>query len=89
MSRSSFAQYFVELVGEPPSRYLTRWRVQLAAHLLQTPGTTVAQIADRVGYDSEAAFSRAFKRYMRISPAAFRDESTRGAAAAPENLKSA
>jgi len=74
MSRSSFAQHFVDLVGEPPSKYLTRWRMYLAARLLRVPGTTVAQVADRVGYDSEAAFSRVFKRYMRVAPAAFRDE---------------
>ena len=75
MSRSSFAQHFVELVGEPPSKYLTRWRMYLAARLLRVPGTTVAQVADRVGYESEAAFSRVFKRYMRVPPAAFREES--------------
>jgi AraC-like DNA-binding protein len=73
MSRSSFATRFVELVGEPPSKYLTRWRVHLAARLLRAPGATIAQTAERVGYDSEAAFSRAFKRYMRSAPAAFRD----------------
>ncbi|HET9157006.1 MAG TPA: AraC family transcriptional regulator [Myxococcaceae bacterium] len=76
MSRSSFAQHFADLVGEPPSKYLTRWRMYLAARLLRVPGTTVAQVADRVGYDSEAAFSRVFKRYMQVAPAAFRDEAT-------------
>jgi AraC-like DNA-binding protein len=76
MSRSSFAQHFADLVGEPPSKYLTRWRMYLAARLLRVPGTTMAQVADRVGYDSEAAFSRVFKRYMRVAPAAFRDEAT-------------
>jgi AraC-like DNA-binding protein len=75
MSRSSFAQHFVTLVGEPPSKYLTRWRVYLAARLLQVPGATISQVAERVGYDSEAAFSRVFKRYMRVGPAAFREES--------------
>ena len=74
MSRSSFAQHFGDLVGEPPSKYLTRWRMYLAAQLLRVPGATVAQVADRVGYDSEAAFSRVFKRYMQVAPAAFRDE---------------
>jgi AraC-like DNA-binding protein len=80
MSRSSFAQRFVELIGEPPTRYLTRVRVQCAARLLQVPGATVAQTAERVGYDSEAAFSRAFKRYMRVAPTAFRAQ---GAPTAP------
>jgi len=74
MSRSSFAQNFVDLVGEPPSKYLTRWRMYLAARLLLAPGVTVGQVAERVGYDSEAAFSRVFKRYMRMGPGAFRDE---------------
>jgi AraC-like DNA-binding protein len=72
MSRSSFAQRFTDLVGDPPSKYLARWRVHLAARLLQTPGATVAKIAERVGYESEAAFSRMFKRFMRVAPAAFR-----------------
>lgn len=76
MSRSSFAQHFGDLLGEPPSKYLTRWRMYLATRLLQVPGTTVAQVAERVGYDSEAAFSRVFKRYMRVAPATFRDEAT-------------
>ena len=76
MSRSSFAQHFGDLVGEPPSKYLTRWRMYLAARLLRVPGTTVGQVANRVGYDSEAAFSRVFKRYMRVAPAAFRDEAS-------------
>jgi AraC-like DNA-binding protein len=79
MSRSSFAQRFVELVGEPPSKYLTRWRMQRAAHLLLAAGKTIAQTAAQVGYDSEAAFSRVFKRYMHVSPAAFRKEKTGGA----------
>ena len=48
----------------------------LATRLLQVPGATVAQVAERVGYDSEAAFSRVFKRYMRVAPATFRDEAT-------------
>src|SRR5215469_4713655 len=76
MSRSSFAQHFGDLVGEPPSKYLTRWRMYLAARLLRVPGTTVGQVANRVGYDSEAAFSRVFKRYMRVAPAAFRNEAS-------------
>jgi AraC-like DNA-binding protein len=83
MSRSSFAQHFVDLVGEPPSKYLTRWRIYLATRLLRVPGTTVAQVADRVGYDSEAAFSRVFKRYMRVAPAAFRNEAAGQSARKP------
>jgi AraC-like DNA-binding protein len=86
MSRSSFATRFVELVGEPPSKYLTRWRVHVASRLLRTPGPTIAQTAERVGYDSEAAFSRMFKRYVRIAPAAFREEHMDSLlSAAPQN----
>jgi AraC-like DNA-binding protein len=77
MSRSSFAQRFVELLGEPPSRYLARWRMHLAAQWLQAPGMTIAQVAERVGYESEAAFSRAFKRYLRVPPSVFRERSRR------------
>lgn len=72
MSRSSFAQRFVELVGESPNRYLTRWRVHHAARLLSASGMTVAEAAARVGYNSEAAFSRIFKRYMGVPPTTFR-----------------
>ena len=77
MSRSSFAQRFVELVGEPPRKYLTRLRVHLAARLLQVPGATILNTAAQVGYESEAAFSRVFKRYMRMAPAAFRARKVR------------
>ncbi len=73
MSRSSFAQRFLELVGDPPSRYLTRWRVHHAARLLQASQLSVAEAGARVGYDSEAAFSRAFKRFMGVPPGTFRD----------------
>jgi AraC-like DNA-binding protein len=77
MSRSSFAQRFVELVGEPPRKYLTRWRVHLAARFLQTPGATIVDTAAHVGYESEAAFSRVFKRYMLMAPGAFRADKVR------------
>jgi len=87
MSRSSFAQRFVELVGEPPNKYLTRWRVSLAARLLQAPGASIVRIAERVGYESEAAFSRAFKRYMHVAPAAFREESTQSTLHPPKERR--
>jgi len=89
MSRSSFGQRFVELVGEPPSRYLTRWRMQVATRLLHTPGTKVGQIAEQVGYESEAAFSRVFKRYTRMSPAAFRDRGARESAPVTDDRRTA
>jgi AraC-like DNA-binding protein len=62
-SRSALAQRFVDYVGVPPMQYLAQWRMQLAARLLETP-TTLAQIAGDVGYGSEAAFSRAFKKIV-------------------------
>ena len=53
---------FTRLIGEPPMRYLARWRIQVAAHQLRKSDTLLARIAEQVGYESEAAFNRAFKR---------------------------
>jgi AraC-like DNA-binding protein len=73
MSRSAFAARFTELVGEPVMRYVTRWRMQAALDWLQHDDAGgVAELAARLGYDSEAAFSRAFKRTIGISPGAAR-----------------
>jgi AraC-like DNA-binding protein/mannose-6-phosphate isomerase-like protein (cupin superfamily) len=72
MSRTAFATRFAELVGEPPMRYLTRCRVNQAAKLLRGNSATVQQVAERVGYDSELGFSRAFKRVLGMSPAEYR-----------------
>ena len=72
MSRTSFATRFVELVGEPPMRYLMRCRVNKAAKLLRDGRASVQQVAERVGYDSELGFSRAFKRLVGSSPAEYR-----------------
>jgi AraC-like DNA-binding protein len=72
MSRSAFAARFTELVDEPAMQYLTRWRMQLAQHALQTEGATVAELAGRLGYQSEAAFARAFKRVTGLPPGAAR-----------------
>ena len=71
VSRSVFAERFTEMVGQPPMQYLTLWRMQLASRLL-VDGANVAAVAEAVGYESEAAFSRAFKRIVRQSPAAWR-----------------
>jgi AraC-like DNA-binding protein len=72
MSRSAFAARFTTLVGEAPLAYLTRWRMHLAADLLRGKGLTLSEVAGRVGYESEAAFSKAFKRQVGTSPGAFR-----------------
>lgn len=72
MSRSAFAARFTELVDEPAMRYVTRWRMQLALDQLSGGSDTVAEVADRLGYASEAAFSRAFRRSVGVSPGAVR-----------------
>jgi AraC-like DNA-binding protein len=71
-SRSVLAERFSALVGQPPMQYLTHWRMQLAARLLEGAGAKVAAVALQVGYDSEAAFSRAFKALVGIPPAVWR-----------------
>jgi AraC-like DNA-binding protein len=71
-SRSSLAERFTEFVGQPPMRYLAQWRMQLAARLLSDGTAKVSAVALDVGYDSEAAFSRAFKKIVGMAPAAWR-----------------
>jgi AraC-like DNA-binding protein len=68
MSRSAFAARFSELVGVPVLRYLTEWRMRLAQSRLEADGTTVAAVAAELGYGSEAAFARAFKRVTGVAP---------------------
>jgi AraC-like DNA-binding protein len=70
MSRSAFSARFTELVEEPAMRYVTRWRMQVARTWLAEDGATVGEVAGRLGYQSEAAFSRAFKRTVGMSPGA-------------------
>jgi AraC-like DNA-binding protein len=77
MSRTAFSVRFRELVGESPLKYTTRCRMDRAAGLLRSTGASVAQVAERVGYDSEIGFGRAFMRYAGVSPAAYRRRSTR------------
>jgi AraC-like DNA-binding protein len=72
MSRSIFSAKFSSLVGEPPLTYLTHWRLWQASKLLSDGNVSVSETALRVGYDSEAAFSRAFKRHFGHSPLAYR-----------------
>jgi AraC-like DNA-binding protein len=73
LSRSAFADRFTALVGMPPIRYLTVWRLQTAKLNLREMRTTIAKVAHTVGYESEEAFSRAFKREFGVSPAQWRD----------------
>lgn len=68
MSRSAFAARFTDLVGEPALRYVTRWRMAIAADRLNDPNNSIAQVATGLGYQSEAAFSRAFKRTVGHPP---------------------
>jgi AraC-like DNA-binding protein len=72
MSRSVLAQRFTELVGESPMRYLAGWRMQLAKEMMRDGVRTIQEVAACVGYDSEAAFNRAFKRATGSPPAAWR-----------------
>ena len=81
-SRSAFAARFARLVGEPPLHYLTRWRMQKAAGLLREGRASLAEIAEQVGYDSEAAFSKAFKRSIGTAPGAYRRRARDGVDAA-------
>lgn len=75
MSRSVLAERFAAVVGQPPMHYLTLWRMHLAAQQLREGHDSVAQVAFAVGYDSEAAFSRAFKRQFGSSPGTWRKRS--------------
>lgn len=72
MSRSLLAARFTELVGEPVMRYLTRWRMHLALTSLREEKIDIGQLAERLGYQSESAFNRAFKRYVGMPPGAVR-----------------
>jgi AraC-like DNA-binding protein len=72
MSGSAFAARFSELVGEPVMQYVTRWRRYVAMDILKEQGTNVAEVANHMNYQSEAAFSRALKRVTSISPGAIR-----------------
>jgi AraC-like DNA-binding protein len=72
VSRAALAKRFVELVGVSPIQYLAGWRMHLAQHLLQDSSLGVAEIAGRVGYDSDAAFNRAFRRVVGSPPATWR-----------------
>jgi AraC-like DNA-binding protein len=72
MSRSAFAERFTRLVGEAPLGYLTRWRMQKAARLMLDGDATLGAIARAVGYETESAFGKAFRRHMGTSPGEYR-----------------
>lgn len=76
LSRSAFAERFTQLIGSPPMRYLANWRMQVAAQRLRDTRQTIAQIGYDVGYESEAAFTRAFRREMGAPPATWRKQAT-------------
>jgi AraC-like DNA-binding protein len=72
LSRTVFADRFSRYVGVSPMHYLGRWRMQLAIRQLTIPGVSVAQAGAEVGYESEAAFNRAFKKYVGMPPGSWR-----------------
>jgi transcriptional regulator GlxA family with amidase domain len=75
MSRSAFAVRFKELVGETPLEYLTNWRMQKASTLLNKGDRKLVEVAESVGYDSDASFSKAFKRVLGVAPTEYRRSS--------------
>lgn len=84
LSRPAFARRFVEQAGTSPLRLLARRRMERAAELLAQPAAGLAWIAAQVGYDSEFAFNRAFKRHHGLAPGSFRRELRRGLRALPQ-----
>jgi AraC-like DNA-binding protein len=74
ISRSVLAERFRRYLSQTPIAYLTRWRLQLGAQMLKSTSSSVAQIAAEVGYESEPAFNRAFKRELGLPPARFRNQ---------------
>jgi AraC-like DNA-binding protein len=78
LSRSMFSERFAAVLGVPPAGYVARWRMRLAGTWLRDRRLTVSDVATRLGYESEASFSRAFKRLMGASPSAFRRQRAGG-----------
>jgi AraC-like DNA-binding protein len=77
LSRAVFAERFARLMGDSPKSYLTRWRMHLASIWLKEERLTLAETADRLGYGSEAAFSRAFKRRFGVAPGGLKRQERR------------
>jgi AraC-like DNA-binding protein len=82
LSRSALSQRFSELLGQPPMKYLARWRLRMAARELRSGSKSLGEVAGEAGYDSEAAFSRAFKRAFALPPASWRTSQERLAGSA-------
>ena len=78
VSRTVLADRFAARLGQPPMHYLARWRLQLGARLLRSSSAPLKAVAERAGYDSEAAFGRAFKRLFHVPPADWRRRARRG-----------
>ena len=76
LSRSVLAERFTDLIGMPPMHYLAKWRMQIASELLSGGNTNVATIAAEIGYESEASFSRAFKKMVGVPPSVWRGRVT-------------
>ena len=89
VSRSVLGERFVQLLGEPPMRYCARWRMRKAANMLRDGAENTANIAYAVGFNSEAAFNRAFKREFGEPPATWRKRIAAPAAAPPQMEMSA
>jgi len=89
LSRSALAERFSRFLAVPPMTYLTRWRLQLAARELTTTPRGTADIAADVGYESEAAFNRAFKREFKLPPARYRREAKQQSNRQPDSNRSA
>jgi transcriptional regulator GlxA family with amidase domain len=83
LSRSVLAERFMQFVGIPPMQYLAKWRMQIAAELLTGSNVNVGTIAAQIGYESEAAFSRAFKKMIGVPPSAWRRTILEDRAAGP------
>ena len=75
MSRSAFSAKFQDLIGETVLRYITRWRINQATSYLLTTQSKLPEIAARVGYESEGSFSKVFKKYVGMTPSAYRQAS--------------
>jgi AraC-like DNA-binding protein len=76
LSRSALADRFVRVLGLAPMQYLAQWRMQVAAQSLKRAGLPLSRVAEQVGYESEAAFSRAFKKSFGTAPATWRRQNT-------------